>query len=113
MGNIHGEADKDCSAWSEEKRLYGHSYSRRSGDTRFESRHPRHKQKRIDRAVCQGTDEGLATRRSSATGGILRQLIARCRIRLAKLEEQVKEQVDEIYLLESALKRVESISDKT
>lgn len=114
MGNIqHGEAHKDSGARTEKERFYCHPHPRRSRDTRFAGRYSGYKPKRIDRAICQRANEGRAAGRGSATGGILRQLIARCRIRLAKLEDQVKEQIDEIYLLESALEKVENIPDKT
>lgn len=114
MGNIiNGETDQDRSIWAEEERLYNNSHPGRGRDTRFQGRHFRNKPERVDRAVCARLDERPATRRSSATGGILRQLISKARSRLARLEDQVKEQVDEIRVLESALERLESALDKT
>lgn len=62
---------------------------------------------RSDRAICQGITGGYSTRASTVAGGIIRQLIARSRNRLAKLEEQKKAELEEIQLLESALKRLE------
>lgn len=113
MGNISGEEDKDSRTRSEEERLYSYSYSGGRRNIGFKSRNFRHKPERVDRAVCQRHHEGSTPRRSGITGGILRQLIFKGRSRLAKLEDQVKEQIDEIRLLESALERVESIPEKT
>lgn len=59
------------------------------------------------RAVCQGITGEYPARASEVAGGIIRQLISRSRDRLAKLEEQKKAELEEIHLLESALKRLE------
>lgn len=113
MGNISGEEDKDCRTRAEEERFYSYSYSGGRRNTGFKGGNFRHKPERVDRAVCPRYYKGSTPRRSGITGGILRQLIFKSRGRLAKLEEQVKEQIDEIRLLESALERVESIPEKT
>lgn len=62
-----------------------------------------------DRAICQGTTGKYSARAGTVAGGIIRQLISRSRNRLAKLEEQKKAELEEIQLLESALKRLEEI----
>lgn len=66
-----------------------------------------------DRTICQRVDRGHSTGPGEISGGILRQLISRSRDRLAKLEEQVKAEIDEIQLLESALKRLKSLSGES
>lgn len=113
MGKISGKEDKDCGTRSEEKRLYGHPHSRGGTNIRVEGGHYGNKPERVNRAIRQGIDEGSASRRGSGAGGILRQLISSGLDRLAKLEEQHKAQLDEIQLLQSALQRLESISDQT
>lgn len=64
---------------------------------------------RGDRAICQGTYRRYSTGASDCAGGIVRRLISKSLDRLAKLKEQVKEETNEIQLLESVLKRLEII----
>lgn len=62
-----------------------------------------------DRAIREGTSGEYSTRASSVAGGTIRQLISRSRDRLAKLNEMRKAEIEEINLLESALKNLEQM----
>ena len=68
-----------------------------------------HKSIRSNRTVCQRTYRRHCTGGSDTAGGIVRRLISKSLDRLAKLKEQVKEETNEIQLLESVLKRLEII----
>lgn len=66
-----------------------------------------------DRAICQRITREPSTGRGNVAGGIIRQLISRSHDRLAKLDEQRKAELEEINFLESALKRLESLSSES
>lgn len=110
MGNIDGAENNTRCTWPEKERLHRLFNSRRSGDTRCQSKLIGNQSQRTNRA--NSAQPLVLDTGKTIPGGMLRQLISDYRDQVARKQALIEQTENEIDFLQSRIAQFEELAEE-